>query len=87
MTTPDLERRAAQLYPTSPTLQAAWVEAVVWLRTSSSAGYANDKRAVRIVSRGVLHGYTAPLPPVQTHISLPDEQIMPGVVRLGRRAK
>jgi hypothetical protein len=78
MTTPDLERRAAQLYPGSATLQAAWVAAVVWLRKCSRAGYANDKRAVRIVSRGVLHGYCAqPLPTMQTVVSLPDDVVIP----------
>jgi hypothetical protein len=87
MTTPDLATRAAALYPGNARLQQQWLAAVTWLRECSKIGFALDGRAEKIVSRTVLHGYCAPLPVMQTIIELPDEQIMPGVVRLGRRAK
>jgi hypothetical protein len=55
----------------------------VWLRTSSSAGYANDKRAVRIVSRSLLHGFRAePMPAVQIVVALDDDRVLPGIRRV-----
>lgn len=74
----DLIARAAELYPGSPQNQAKWLAAVKWLRECSKVGYAIDGRAEKKSSPPLLHGYMAPLPPMRTVVSLPDEIVIPG---------
>lgn len=77
----ELYDRAAELYPDSSHNQSAWVRSVTYLRAHSNVGWAIDKIVDKGKETSVLRGYVAPtklhIPPMVTHKTLPDDQIIP----------
>lgn len=79
-----LSGRAVEIYPDSVYLQNAWMLAVLWLRNKSTVGYGIDTKQEKDPHPNVLD--TPYIPPIMhTIVSLPDEQVIPGVVSIRRR--
>lgn len=85
-----LRARAAELFPEREQQQEKWIASVLWMREKSKTGFALDQYTTKIVERSVLKDYRAPIVPITTVVSLPDEQVIPGtdqVVDIKRKRK
>ena len=78
-----LEQKAHELFPDNEARRSAWLRSVLWLREKSKRGYALDKEVHKDAKPPLLQGFRAP-EEVKVAVSLPDEQVIPGVVNIRR---
>lgn len=78
-----LKVRAAELFPGNEDAQEKWVKNILWMRSSSKAGFALDKTSPKLsaeATRPVLH--RSNIEPIRTVVSPPEPTDYVGVDRV-----